>query len=221
MQAIETETAGPLRLEIVHDDEGGNPREWDQLGKLAIWHEDASGFDELKLGRGWRYGLEETDLEDEDGDEITGADYFREHYGAVGPVIALAIVDYRSNGLRIEAISEPTREEWLGADGAIFATAETLERTGAPADSIERRLLGEIAELEAYTEGRVYGYRVIDRRGETLESCWGFLECDELGTSRPIEEFGGALAEGRGALECELEEIGKRIAEAVRIGWTR
>lgn len=215
---LETETAGPLRLEIVHDPEGvaGDPREWTQLGRITIWHESVS-IDEAKLGRGyWRVGLEADDLEDEDGNRQAPAEYWAERLGAVVS-LPIHVSDYGSSGVLLRTGKpDADLEEWLEADGVIYATEETIEETGAPRDSIADQLAAEINELEHYYAGDVYGFRIRGAAGDVGDSCWGFLEVGGEG-----DGYGGALEDGRSALETALEELRGKIAEANRIGWRR
>lgn len=53
----------------------------------------------------------------------------------------------------------------------VFVTADDVKMTGAP--DAGRLLRDNIESLRQYVEGEVYGY-VVERNGETIESCWGF-----------------------------------------------
>lgn len=231
------------RVEIFRDDEqgAGNPREWDQLGKLGVWAEALAGVDELKFRRGFElddlledpeldHGLEDAEgcsLVWDDfshGDQPCDAieDYFRREFGAVGPVIPLRVRhDWQST---LEAIPQPTtagraytRDDWLDeAEGVIFATAERLEDLGVDNDDgeIRRQLVGEIREINAYLVGDVYAFRVVDPLGGERDSSYGFLDSEG-------SDYGGAQSAGEESLAGEIEGISEELAEANRRTWSR
>ena len=79
-----------------------------------------------------------------------------------------------------------------------------------------RRLLrAELEELDAVLQGEVYGYAVEDADGETVDSCWGFIDPYD---SRP--GLWGVLEEAREALEYAEQEAdreeGRRREAAAR-----
>jgi hypothetical protein len=59
----------------------------------------------------------------------------------------------------------------------IYTNDERIAECGTPEELIDQALRGEVAEYDAYLCGECYGY-VVERDGEHLDSCWGFLGDD-------------------------------------------
>ena len=57
----------------------------------------------------------------------------------------------------------------------------------------EKWLDGEIANLDTYVRGEIYGYEVLDEDGNEFDSCWGFYDLDEC------------IAEAKGYVDYEVE----------------
>jgi len=215
MDAIETHDMGHGIFVEVHYDEHGeasNPREWDQLGVMVCGHPD--------------YQLGDVQLPRDHASSIEGLveDLKSDHPGARN-FHPLYLLDHSglwmSMGERIDRIEEnPFGVDPGGWDtslvGVIFTDDKRLEETGAPEDSIDQQLEGEVKEYSAWLEGAVYGYVVKqlvpvvvvtkesgalvseETRSVVLDSCWGFVGETEY-----------ALAEGKAAAQHYVDEAAK------------
>lgn len=80
--------------------------------------------------------------------------------------------DHGSGGLALAACDEDR------ANGFIYTTLARADELGAPHDSLERQLHGEIEEWHTYVSGDVYGYVVKSADGTELDSLWGLYGYD-------------------------------------------
>lgn len=97
--------------------------------------------------------------------------------------------------------------------GFIFDTTETRKECGmedATAEQIEPQLQDEVKYYAAYLEGQVFGYRIVDKDGEDLESCWGFLELNVHDDDAYVREQAREMA------EYHRDQIANEKAEAYR-----
>ena len=68
---------------------------------------------------------------------------------------------------------------------AVLSRADILKEYGWKRITRERRerlhryLQNELAEIQAYANGEVYGYIIEDEEGNEVESCWGFYSEDD------------------------------------------
>ena len=58
--------------------------------------------------------------------------------------------------------------------GFAYVTRERCEQLGAPIESAQDQLQGEIDEYNAWGDGEAYGY-IVDKDGPDEESCWGYI----------------------------------------------
>jgi hypothetical protein len=65
----------------------------------------------------------------------------------------------------------------------------------------EKWLDGEIANLDTYCRGEIYGYEVLDADGNEIDSCWGFYDLDEC------------IAEAKGYADYDAE-IQEKVVKA-------
>ena len=61
------------------------------------------------------------------------------------------------------------------ANTTSFTTPATRKETGVTLENAQEAIRGEVSTYDAFLRGEVYGYRVLDRDGETVECCGGFV----------------------------------------------
>lgn len=151
-------------LVIQHDDEPMNPREWDNMGKMACWHR--------------RYNLGDIQPK-EDSREWT-----KENVPKGSVVLPIFMMDH--SGLTVSTSSDtfhacdPAGWDW-GQLGIIFATPEAIKKnfmvkriTKKIREKVEDNLRSEVETYNLYLTGQCWGYVITDDEGEE-DSCWGFL----------------------------------------------
>lgn len=97
-------------------------------------------------------------------------------------VIALPIYMYEHGGITIS--TDQFSCMWdSGQIGYIYVTREKLEKettlAESPREQIEKYLIGEVEEYDAYLTGEVYGWQIETTDGDILESCWGYYNESE------------------------------------------
>ena len=179
MDAIKTYRQGDKVLKIFQDEDPEDPREWDNMGKMVLFHKRYTLSNELKL-----------DSDDYEGwDEL--AYKLRVEHGA-RLLIPVYMLDH--SGIRIKAGS--FNDPWdSGQIGFIIATDEDIREcfmVKRITKAIEKRaydnLLGEVETYDKYVSGQVYGYTISTEKTcdlghkheEVDDSCWGFYDVDEI-----------------------------------------
>jgi len=205
MYEHETFEHNGLTVRIMADDFGdsGNPREWDNLGVLLMVGGAAQDGYGDEPGRftipEWYAATNAAGTLDERGlGKEAFARWARMNLGAT-VVLPVYLTTGSYAMIRAGALSDERP-----CAGFIFDTARTRELTGAPVESIERQLEGEVAEYDAYLHGDVVGFEVVRKQTcnlghiheEVLDSCWGFLVVDR---ERDMEYV---RSEARAAGDC-------------------
>lgn len=163
MEAIESYEHAGCTIELHYDDDPMSPREWSQLGTIITWGRE----------RGW--GDEDLRYEPDDTDYSTirwAVRIRREREATV--VVPVVLADYGSSGTRIYVT-----DSWEDANAVIIDTPEGREMTGVLPEHVRDVLCAEIDEMAMWAAGEVYGY-VVEKKGEVLDSCWGFVGDDGL-----------------------------------------
>lgn len=181
-------------LEIHHDYDGPNPMtEWDHGIKINF-----------KL-RG--YDLP-TDLDSEmyEGDEddvVAIAEYLEKRY----PGAWTRVWAYQHGGMTVSM--KPFGCQWdSGLLG--FMWIDKTDPYWAGGSNIDEMsaLEGFLEEYDAWLRGNCYGYIIKDKEGETLDSCWGFIE-----TAHNVEQM-NVLSEAHAYVEYEENTKGlKQFAD--------
>lgn len=153
---VRTETYRGYNIEIYPDYNPVDPRDWDNLGKIAAYHP--------------RYTL--GDFEFRSGQQLV------DHMDSLKDVVValpLALLDHSGLWLKVGRSFRCDPGGWdTSRVGYAYVTEERLELVGSPRDRTEEILRAELGEYGAYISGDVYGYVVKDPDGEVVDSCWGF-----------------------------------------------
>lgn len=150
-----------MEYRIVHDETPMSPREYESsLSILVLFHKRYNLPNE--------FGLDYTQYE--------GWADMRADIEAEGGINILPVWAYDHGSMAIAvAENNPFSCPWdSGQLGFVFTTEERLEWTGADRDRIEEFMKMEVDEYSRYLNGEVYGYEIVDERGEVVDSCWGY-----------------------------------------------
>lgn len=160
-----------IKIGLYYDDTGsGDPRDGDNLMKIAHWHR--------------RY-----DLGDEVPDDLDGIEGVRRWLKKQGAINILPLYIYDHSGITIwvgdnEPLIPGAHRGWdSGQVGFVYTTKEQMDLIGTPRKAVSRVLKAEVEDFDSYLRGEVYGYRVEDR-DEEVDSCWGFLGPEGLEAAR-------------------------------------
>lgn len=167
-------------IKIFHDLDAENPREWSNLGTLICWHR------RYRLGDSHQFDSPEAFLSDLAGvsaQSDLSMDQLRDR--AERKAVILPVFLYDHSGLAMNTIGFHCPLD-SGQVGYVYVTLEAVRRefgakriTKALRKKAEDILRGEIVSYDAYLGGRVFGY-VIERDGEEIDACWGFIGDYEL-----------------------------------------
>ncbi|ASM75637.1 hypothetical protein SULPSESMR1_03594 (plasmid) [Pseudosulfitobacter pseudonitzschiae] len=168
-------------IKIYHDPDAESPREWSNLGTLICWHR------RYRLGDSHQFDSPEAFLRILAGISDQ-CDLTMNQLGdrAGRKAILLPVFLYDHSGLAMNTIGFHCPWD-SGQVGFIYVTLEEVRKvfgvkrvTKALREKAEDILRGEIVTYDAYLGGRVYGY-VIERDGEEVDACWGFVGDYETG----------------------------------------
>ena len=196
-----------FKIRIEQDDcRGDGPRDWSNLGTMVCFHGrnilGDTGGDPRWRERKNRAG----EVIPSEFPVFLTPDDFREYVqkdNEVALSIPLILAEHGNMWMSTTRDRYPFNCPWdSGQVGWIYVTMETLiheyHSTGAcdmkteegaedAMNRAERYLLGEVEAYSQYLSGDVYGYTVEDRRGEQLDSCWGYYGHD-FETNRLLED---------------------------------
>lgn len=154
-----TKKVGKYTVKVVQDDDPINPRkEWDNLCKMVCFHS--------------RYNL--GDKHDFDIESI-------QEFVKRKDVFSLPLYLYDHSGITIS--TAPFSCQWdSGQVGYIYVERDTFlkefgfkKMTKKAKERLNDLLTGEVEEYDSYLTGDVYGFKVEDEEGDTIESCWDFI----------------------------------------------
>jgi hypothetical protein len=145
------------RVAVEYDTDPESPRSWDNLGTLALLDRCRYCFGDEALPRAEVLALlRRPDL------------------------IALPVYIYDHSGITINTTGFSCPWD-SGMVGVIYVSRDAVRRewnkraiSPKLLDQVRKSLRGEIAVLDQYLTGQVYGFRVYDPEGEEVDSCWGF-----------------------------------------------
>lgn len=162
-----TDTESKLTLKIEQDLDPMSPREWDNLGTLALFHRR---YDLGDQGHGLRSG-------DFDGWDDMEAHIEKE----LGAVAILPVYMYDHSGITIR--TKPFSCPWdSGQIGFIFVTREKVLKdfnrkrmSKGLLSKVYECLESEVETYDRYITGDVWCYVIKGADGEVLDSCGGFF----------------------------------------------
>jgi hypothetical protein len=141
-------------IKIIQDEDPQNPREDDNLGTMVCFHP------RYKLG-------DKHDYTPESLQELVGSK----------DVVAmpLFLLDHSGLWIRTGRFAEDQQGWDTSMVGYIFVSLKKARKEGVAADKLPEILQAEVQEYNDYLTGNVYGYQAIDKDGEQVGSCWGFI----------------------------------------------
>lgn len=179
---------------LFHDHDASSPDDWDTFGKIAYsdsrigWNTDGLPSDPYGTGifvvdcsmcdgdgalhdvaNGKHAGM--CPKCQGDGYVVDGMSACRALHGDVVAVLPIYANDGPYTILHVV-------DDWEDANGWIFATQETADMTGVPAEKYEEALRQDLETWNTYLSGDVYGIVVEDADGREVDSCWGFYGLD-------------------------------------------
>jgi len=166
-------------LEIVVDEDGSDPREWDNLGKMLCYH-DRYDLGDKDLGY---------DINDYDGWEEMEEAIIKEEKALV--ILPLYLYDHGGITINTTGFSCPWDSSQIGF---IYATEERIkEFMGVKKigkrllKKVEKELINEVKIYDQYLTGDVYGFSIEkvskckccgSESNEHVDSCYGFFGSD-------------------------------------------
>jgi hypothetical protein len=110
--------------------------------------------------------------------------------------------------------------------GFVFDTKETRAETGAPLDSIEKQLRGEVDEYDSYLRGEVYFWEVVelDEDGdvvEEFEAVHGYLGSDGVQVRARRGEEQRRIRGGEAQARAPQHRTGTRVLEGLTCSFSR
>lgn len=162
MQPIETIIYKGYSIEIYQDESADDPRNWGNLATFAAFHR------RYKIGDSHRFE-----------DIAALKDYLKRN-----AAIYLPVYMYDHSGVCLNTTGFSCAWD-SGQVGYIYALKEDIKKEfGVKRISrkLKTRVLdilrGEIETYDQYMCGDVYGYRIKNKDGEVVDSCWGFYGDD-------------------------------------------
>lgn len=172
-------------LEAYHDDSPESPRNWSNLGMMLTWQRNKMSPDENKYENVRDFF---SDLVGEISEErvYSSCDSNKEYFDAIEAlmdrkgfvVCPVYCLDHGS----VSYDTSPYRCPWdSGMVGIIYASKESIcEEYGVK--RVTTKIKEKVCKLfrnecEVYTQwvnGEVYGFKLKNIQGETLDSCWGY-----------------------------------------------
>ncbi len=201
-EPVETLEDAGFRVEIYHDVDPQDPREWgESLGTMYCAH--------------WRYNLGNVQVGGQDDLLAKLLDCYEDELPEENPwdevdsrYIWLPLYVYDHGGISIS--TGPFSCPWDSGQVGVIAVSKSKLRkvygwqrlTTKRIRQVEAWLRAEVEEYDAYLTGEVYGYRVLDSQGGECDSCWGFYGWDYV------------LAEAQDSLTWVLEQ--RRVRDPER-----
>lgn len=173
---VETIEYKGFKIEIYSDDDATDPREWDNLGIMACFHNQYT-LGDYKLVKDEYSGLRSNNF--------SGWQEMSEYIiKELNAYVILPLYMYDHSGITISTgkFSCP----WdSGQIGFIFVTKEAVKKEWGKLGrwtrrKVTRMLKNEVKTYDDFVTGAVYGYQIKDKDGEELDgpdimdSCWGF-----------------------------------------------
>jgi hypothetical protein len=155
-------------VQVISDRECGNPR--DDFEHLWTWCTgDRAGYSDVK-------GETPDDFEDYDGKLLKG--FVRDNL-----IVPLYLYRHSGDSISIGNTHYPFNDQWdAGCMGFAYLSREKIKKeygwevlTAKRKQKLIGYLKSEVAEMNAWLEGSVYGVKITDMENEEEDSCWGFI----------------------------------------------
>lgn len=169
MDAIKTIEHEGYKIELYPDEDPESPRDWDHPGKMVCFHN--------RYTLGDRHNLNHKDF--------SGWDAMESHISEeLGGVVILPLFLYDHGGITMS--TGPFGCRWdSGQVGFIYITKDEV-LSAFQVKTLTKDVLARATELlesevkvyDQYLRGDVYGYKVLDKDGEEVDSCWGYFGDD-------------------------------------------
>lgn len=155
MTNIKTTQYKRFNIEYWSDDYSDSPRDWDNIGKMACFHN--------------RYDLGDKHHFNDAEDLI---DFIQDNSA---DIVSLPIFAYEHGNITIS--TRPFSCRWdSGQIGFIYAYKKDMIENGHKSEEDMLEVLRqEVKTYDDYIVGNVYGYTITDDEGEMLDSCGGFI----------------------------------------------
>lgn len=181
-------------IEVMHDDYVESPREWDNLGTLAVFHNHYNFGDQ-------GHGIDSSDYK---GWSEMEAAIRREKDVAV--ILPVYMLDH--SGITIS--TSPFSCPWdSGQVGFIWISKEKARAeygwrviSKKRKEQLQGYLMGEIETLDEYLTGNVHGYVIKDAEGEELDACWGYFGDPETS---------GLMEDAKRTIDAQIGSIGEQL----------
>lgn len=98
----------------------------------------------------------------------------------IGEYIGLPVFAYVHGGATVRAGTGFSCPWDSGQSGFVYCEREKALEEFTSEEAVIKCLQSEVKIFDAYLTGEVYGYRLLDKDDEELESCWGFYGDDEI-----------------------------------------
>ena len=169
MNPIKSITHNGYKIEIFPDELGESPREWDNIGIMVCFH------NRYELGDKTEYRSDNYNGWDELKDDILS-----DNSGSI--ILPLYLLDHSGLAMSTGSFHNP----WdSGQVGFIYTSRAKIKEgwgwgklTKYRRDKIIECLNQEVKTYNQYLNGDIYGYRIKDQYGNTLDSCWGYYGMD-------------------------------------------
>jgi len=153
-------TKSSFTLNIVVDEDPMNPREWDNLGKMVLFHNKYNVPNESECRT----------LE-------AAQEFLAENHKNIFwfPVY---MIDHSGVALSTQSFNDPWDSGYVGF--IYVEKSDVRKEWGVQRISkkireiVSNNLIGEVETYSNYLNGDCYGYEVLDSSGDVLESCHGF-----------------------------------------------
>jgi hypothetical protein len=224
MDAIHEEVYKGLKIEIISDEDGQSPREWDNMGKMICFHSRYNLGDEhnFKQPNAFRFSLLEELLGDTDKAEAFVEKHSEEEIKALIDkkyfIKNLFLYDHSEISISTRSfIGRAQHAQWdSGQVGYIYVSKADVKKewkvtkiSKKLADTINKNLEGEVETYDSYLRGDVYGFKISvnEEDGEELDSCWGFIG----------DYDGHILQEAKSRADCLAKDIAEKKIEAEKL----
>jgi hypothetical protein len=152
---ISNEKVTGLRIEFDYSE--GDSRSWDNLTRMVCFYNGYNLGDKHSYNKNDYNSFEELKEAIEENENV---------------LVIKPLYLYNHSGLTIS--TEPFNCHFdSGQIGWVYVTKETQELTGAPMDSLEEQLIGEVKTYDQELRNDVYSFTCF-KNGEVADSCGGF-----------------------------------------------